>query len=276
MANDTVSVLSPEGVALELPVSGPGPRILAYAIDAVFLAILMLGLLVLLALLAPLAELLAPYVEPFVEASEQEALTSAETYTLLLPLLILFMIVSAISELLYFTFFEMATGGRSPGKMILGLRVRGIGGLPIDLRSSLIRNLLRIVDVLPTSYLVGLTSIVLSERRQRLGDHAAGTVVIRTDRTQRASQIVLPATVSPLPLSREQLARLGDAERRLVRATLRRVEGASGERATSLLGQTAAAVRARLELEDAEVGDDLELLQRLLAAAEEQERASLD
>src|SRR5262249_57943690 len=75
--------------------------------------------------------------------------------------------------------------GRTPGKRINGLRVVRSGGQPVDLVTSVIRNLLRIVDFLPVSYLVGIVSIVVTARNQRLGDIAAGTLVVRERREGR-------------------------------------------------------------------------------------------
>ena len=55
--------------------------------------------------------------------------------------------------------------------------------------SSVLRNVLRIVDILPENYVVGLVSMLLSPSGERLGDHVAGTIVIRLDRPQSAAEI---------------------------------------------------------------------------------------
>jgi uncharacterized RDD family membrane protein YckC len=62
----------------------------------------------------------------------------------------------------YFILWEMLTGGRSPGKALVGLRVVRRDGLPIDFRSSVVRNVMRIVDMLPANYVVGLVAMLLS------------------------------------------------------------------------------------------------------------------
>lgn len=79
---------------------------------------------------------------------------------------------------LYFIVLE-ATLGATIGKMILGIRVVMADGSPMNRRASLIRNLLRILDVLPFAYLVGAIFIWTSSTRQRLGDRVANTVVVR-------------------------------------------------------------------------------------------------
>lgn len=77
---------------------------------------------------------------------------------------------------LYYVFLESAFAS-TVGKHLLGLRVLGSSGDPVSLRESLVRNLLRLVDWLPLFYLLGVISIVISEKKQRLGDLATGTVV---------------------------------------------------------------------------------------------------
>ena len=73
----------------------------------------------------------------------------------------------------------MLNGGRTPGKNALGIRVVGRNGEPIDFVTSAVRNMLRIIDFLPLFYLVGSIAIVATQHDQRLGDLAAGTLVVR-------------------------------------------------------------------------------------------------
>ena len=79
----------------------------------------------------------------------------------------------------YAIYFEVRHNGQTPGKKVAGVRVMREGGAPIDFRSSCVRNLLRAVDWLPAFYLLGALVAALNPRRQRLGDVAAGTLVIR-------------------------------------------------------------------------------------------------
>lgn len=97
-----------------------------------------------------------------------------------------FIIFTYLILFLYATFFELLWDGRTPGKRLLGLRVIREGGYPVNLVSSVIRNALRFIDIglLPLSppiMLFGapaLFCIFLSPRSKRIGDWAAGTVVI--------------------------------------------------------------------------------------------------
>ena len=93
--------------------------------------------------------------------------------------------------------FEVLAGGRTPGKRWNGLRVVRTGGQPVGFVSSTIRNLLRVVDLLPGFYLVGIVSILVTKRNQRVGDLAAGTIVARAPRRRRARFEAPPPALSP-------------------------------------------------------------------------------
>ena len=80
----------------------------------------------------------------------------------------------------YYMVFEITTNGQSPGKRALGLRVIKEGGYPVSFADSAIRNLVRIADFLPFFYGVGLCVMLVNRNWQRLGDLAAGTLVVKT------------------------------------------------------------------------------------------------
>jgi len=69
--------------------------------------------------------------------------------------------------------------GQTIGKYLVAIRVVAADGGDLSLRSATVRNALRVVDVLPVFYLVGIVSVVASDRKQRLGDRVADTVVVR-------------------------------------------------------------------------------------------------
>ena len=85
----------------------------------------------------------------------------------------------------YYMVFEITTNGQSPGKIALGLRVIKEGGYPISFADSAIRNLVRVVDFLPFCYGAGLFVMLINKNWQRLGDLAAGTLVVKTPRKSR-------------------------------------------------------------------------------------------
>ncbi|RKU27264.1 RDD family protein [Candidatus Poribacteria bacterium] len=85
----------------------------------------------------------------------------------------------------YYMVFEVTTNGQSLGKRALGLRVIKEGGYPIGFADSAIRNLVRLADFLPFFYGAGLLAMLINKDWRRLGDLAAGTLVVKTARTDR-------------------------------------------------------------------------------------------
>jgi uncharacterized RDD family membrane protein YckC len=97
--------------------------------------------------------------------------------------------------------FETLASGRTPGKRAAGLRVVRLGGEPVGFLASAVRNLLRPVDMQPGfMYAVGAVTILFSRRNQRLGDLAAGTLVVRERR-------------APLPVARLAVPDFAAADR---------------------------------------------------------------
>jgi uncharacterized RDD family membrane protein YckC len=115
----------------------------------------------------------------------------------------------------YMVLFEVLNQGRSPGKQWMGLRVVHDDGTPIGWSASLLRNLLRFVDLLPFGYFLGAISCLQHPSFKRLGDLAAGTLVIYREQPLTRPQLPdvqprRPAFALTLP---EQRAVLGFAER---------------------------------------------------------------
>lgn len=140
-------VETPEGIDLPLRPAGLVPRALAFAID---LGLRALGLGLMFVILAFLGKL-------------GTGISS----------LLLFVI-----SWWYMVLFEVFNQGRSPGKQWMGLRVVHDDGTPVGWSASLIRNLLRFVDMLPFGYSFGAISCLQHPTFKRLGDIAAGTLVI--------------------------------------------------------------------------------------------------
>jgi uncharacterized RDD family membrane protein YckC len=261
-------VRTAEGVELRMPIAGPAPRMLAYAIDWCLLWVAIMLFFITVLLLVPTVADWAGNLIPSWTATN----LPREPERALLPFIIVFIIVEYFGELLYFVFWETVTGGSSPGKRLVGLRVVKLDGLEVDLRASSIRNLLRAADVLPSSYLVGLTSMLISSRSQRLGDLAAGTLVVRLDTPERAVGLSLPPGLLPLPLSRAQMQKLSDAERALVRGALRRSASLQGDRREAVLRTATTALCAKLELDPDLASDALLFLRRLWLTMQQSQR----
>ncbi len=105
----------------------------------------------------------------------------------------------------YMVLFEVLHQGRTPGKQIMGLRVIHDDGTPIGWSASVLRNLLRFVDMLPFGYCVGAFTCLQHPLFKRLGDLAAGTLVIYRDLPpQRPPLAEATALIPPLPLLLEE------------------------------------------------------------------------
>jgi uncharacterized RDD family membrane protein YckC len=266
------SFLSPEAVRLDLPISGPVPRMLAYGIDLMIMIVLTVFLFVILMASSTIGAAFTHWVKASVREALQQSKVAIKQHPSENPVGGLAVAITLLVEFTistcYFIFWEMVTGGRSPGKMLVGLRVVRRNGLPIDLRSSVVRNLMRAVDILPAEYLVGLIAILLSSSGERLGDHVAGTVVLRLDKPETAAEIPRTQSQSKLVLTRAQLGLIGPREIKLIRSVLRRSSTVSDSRSDKLIADAAEAMRLRLGLAEIPNVDQIVFLQDLLAAAE--------
>ena len=164
---------TPEGVTLTVPLAGVGSRFVGATIDSLIqFGLLGAGAVVFL------------YWGAAGAASEGA-----------------FALVAFLVFFVYDVAFEVLAGGRTPGKRWTGLRVVRAGGQPVGFVASAIRNLLRPIDFLPSLYLVGIASVLVTKRNQRLGDLAAGTVVARAPRRAqpapfRPAQQAAPVTAA--------------------------------------------------------------------------------
>jgi uncharacterized RDD family membrane protein YckC len=171
-------VVTPEAVVLDLPIASAGLRVIARAIDiiisvfAAFLVLVGLGLL------------------------------NDDTVTIIVGSLIGFAVLLGYPILM-----EAFWGGRTLGKAMLKLRVVRDDGAPIRLTQATARGALGLVDVWGTLGFLGLVSMFVSKRSQRLGDLVAGTIVLRGSRS--SVRAVLPVHFS-VPPGCEELVRLMD------------------------------------------------------------------
>jgi len=145
---DSVSVIqTPEGIDIFLRVAGIWPRSVAWVIDLIIRAVIYGSLIFILSQLGDFG-------------------------TGLMLIIFFFM------EWFYPVFFEVFNKGMTPGKKIFNIQVLNADGTPVGWSSSLLRNILRTVDFLPFFYGIGLISMLMNNRFQRLGDLAADTIVV--------------------------------------------------------------------------------------------------
>jgi len=102
----------------------------------------------------------------------------------------------------YYLYFETVWNGQTPGKRFSRTRTVREGGVPIDLSCAALRNLIRVVDFLPVFYILGGITVLISSCNKRLGDYAAGTLVVK-ERTEWMRSLNTEGTqnVQPVPES---------------------------------------------------------------------------
>ena len=154
---NALRVRTPEGIVFTLPLAGPVTRLLAWSVD--------------LACILAVGSITAAVV----------GLTRVVSLDFARALTVCCYFVLSIG---YGIVLEWRWRGQTVGKRLLRLRVIDQGCLRLQLNQVVVRNLLRFIDCLPAFYLVGGLACLLSRRAQRLGDIAAGTVVVRTPRVE--------------------------------------------------------------------------------------------
>jgi len=181
MQQPDYSISTPENVDLHLEIAGLGNRLLAQLVDglisvAVTLAVLLIGLI--LAVLV--------YSLPM-------ALQTRNIWLAVIAMIAIFIVFILIN--CYFIFFEGFWQGQTPGKRVAEIRVIESNGQPLGWTGAIIRNLLRMVD---NVMLLGLVIMLFDKNERRIGDMAAGTIVIRERKTDiSTTKLVLAEKVAP-------------------------------------------------------------------------------
>jgi uncharacterized RDD family membrane protein YckC len=180
--DNSLLIRTPEGIEFALPLAGPLSRMLAFIID--------------LAAVAAIGSLLEKALAPLLVFGQDVAGGA-------------FILVDFVLSLIYFMAFEWFWRGQTVGKRLLGLRVVDARGLRLEPTQVVVRTVLRALDTLPALYLVGGIACVLNRHRQRLGDIAAGTVVVRTPKVPKPNlDQLLGGKYNSLAESRHLAARL--------------------------------------------------------------------
>lgn len=226
--DSVVRIVTPENIAFEYRLSGPFRRAVAYILDLLLRLLIVVGILL---------------VVVFVFRSQ------ASIGIVLVAFFVL--------EWGYGGIFETFWNGQTPGKRMMAIRVVSTDGLPINGQQAVLRNFLRVVDGF-LYFLVGAASFLISRRFQRLGDLAAGTMVVleESHALRRHYQVPeIPEHVAELiPHSFPIDEKLGEA----IGSYVARRSILSGGRRAQLAGLLVDALRTRFEL-PAEVDSDLVL-----------------
>jgi uncharacterized RDD family membrane protein YckC len=241
--NDIYSLETPESVAVSYPIAGIGSRFLALLIDSLIQTLVIIAVVIVM------------YVAGLnLGGSAGYVVFGVGT------------LIIAVILLGYFIFFEIVWNGQTPGKRAMRLRVILTSGYPLTPLAALIRNVLRLVDVLPTFYAVGIVTMIVNKHARRVGDLVAGTMVIKEGRegtlaalSSTAPPVALPSSwgsglgspygaygALPPSLSGAELHRLTREDEVLLRDFLSRRAMLSAQRRYELATQIAGVIHARL------------------------------
>jgi len=220
-ALDTVFITeTPEGIALPLRPAGMAARSFAYLIDALLRVAILIA-----------------------AASVLGAMSRFGTG--------LFLILTFGLEWLYPVVFELMPAAATPGKRAMGLRVVMDSGLPVTPAAALVRNLLRAADFLPVGYALGLLMLLVRPDFKRLGDLAAGTLVVHATSAHLDGPLPAADPAPPArPLSTREQAAIVAWAGRAARLTPERLDelavlagpvtgNAAGDSATARLARVA-------------------------------------
>ncbi len=239
----SLNVHTPESIAFSYDLAGLGSRFLAVVVDFV------IQLAILTAILLGISWAASGTVHLPAGTLSKASQSVAEAILAFIVFIVFFG---------YFIAFEASWNGQTPGKKLLGLRVVRDGGYPIDFASSAIRNLIRVGEATLGFYAMSAVACIVSAENKRLGDMAAGTVVVRNSRIDSLEALLAQSGEVP----RSPL--LSEREHALIEQFVARRKSLSPSVRTQLAMRIADLVRSRVT-SDLQRLDDEEMLVRLSA-----------
>jgi uncharacterized RDD family membrane protein YckC len=221
----TLTIISPENITFEFRLAGPAARSVAFLLDAIIVAMGIFGLLFVIGITGLFNE----------------------------AFLGLFLIAAFFIWWGYGAACEILTNGRTAGKAALGLRVVSQTGLSINAAQAILRNLLRLIDIAPP-FVPGVIAMTFTSRLQRLGDLAAGTVVVlersrrppRPPRVEHTTASLVPRSFIAAPPLIEALAAYVGRRHELSYGRRMELAGLAAKRLTDFWKQPASADPDRL------------------------------
>jgi len=239
-ADERMAVRTPEHVELRFVLAGAGNRFLALAMDLIIQWVILLGVFIGLGILWRVGKL---------SLGRLQAVAPQNIGVWFLAGLVL---VVFLVQWGYFTFFETIWSGQTPGKRRQRIRVIRENGRPIGFAEAAIRNLLRIVlDSQPYPlHAIGFLTGILNARFKRLGDFAAGTVVIveRRQRVPKVGSRLRSPKQAVLPHALSRVRQLSEEEMATLQAYLRRRDELDPGVRSAMAKRIALSLMQRLEI----------------------------
>src|SRR5215469_2169106 len=201
MPTDKLIIDTPEQVHLEFVLADIGSRFMAVFADTIIQLLLLLALII---------------IDELALRGVMFRLGSYQIWVIAILIFIWFCIYWG-----YYAAFEALWNGQTPGKRWAGIRVIKETGRAINAFEAITRNLVRIIDFIPGIYAVGIVTMLLNSRNQRLGDFAAGTLVIH-DRKPKETDLFFNTAEKKGDFAVYQAGRLGVPEIELIETFLAR------------------------------------------------------
>lgn len=258
---------TPEQVDVSYDIAGIGSRFIAALLDTIIISIAFLIILI------PGTFGATFLIKLILSAFGRSSSGGLETWVLAGTGLLSFLVIA-----FYYVLFEAFWHGQTPGKRRLGVRVIREGGHSLNFSASMIRNLIRLIDFLPLYYVIGILVIFIDPKSRRLGDLAAGTVVIKEQKDLKLDSLEIDQHSSAtyafdisdqLRLPIRDAHRLDADDRRLLREYLQRRPTLPPDASSRIAGSLARAFALKLHHD---LDDELpeRFLLRLARAAEEE------
>ena len=196
------TITTPENIKLEYELAGVGSRMLAVALDTLIQWTFMV--------VVYLVMLLFGFGDDFFT----DNLGKSNSIVIAFSFIVLFFIFFYFC-IIFYIFFN----GQTPGKRVVGLQVINSNGEPINFFASVVRNIVRIVDMIPFGYLVGGILVVFSKNYKRIGDMAANTIVVKNKPHE------IPLSIDLLEHeNKNELYRISEKEKRVLKSFLERAK----------------------------------------------------
>jgi uncharacterized RDD family membrane protein YckC len=229
---ESYRVSTPENITFSFDIAGIGSRFMAALVDLLIYGSVSLAI-----------GLIAAYI-----------VSRTDNVDLIGVFTAIYIGVNFVMYWAYYMVFEILWGGQSPGKRILKLRVVRLDGTPASAGQIVIRNVGRLVDIFPGFYAVGVVVMFLNDQSRRLGDLAAGTLVVREGQPVTLKQLTSPppATVLSDAVKAEAatlpLNRLNKEQRQVVHTYMQRRSGMSETQRAKLAMEIGQAVARQMDV----------------------------
>lgn len=201
MPSDKLTIETPEQVHLEFVLADIGSRFMAVFADTLIQFVLYIALII---------------IDQF---ALQGAIFSWSRYQVWMVAVLIFVYFCIYWG--YYAAFEALWNGQTPGKRWAGIRVIKETGRAINVFEAITRNLVRVIDFIPGIYAVGIVTMLLNSKNRRLGDFAAGTLVVH-DRKAKESDLFFNTAEKKGEFTVYQAGRLGVPEVELIETFLAR------------------------------------------------------